>query len=360
MALTTRFRQRVASAALAALAITPLVGTAKAESLLPVLDRPATPNGLAEQSVLLAAANAGERLVVVGERGIVLFSDDHGQHWQQAVVPVSVTLTTVTFTTPTLGWAAGHAGVILHTQDGGKTWQRQLDGHMAQRLLQAEYANAKNDTDPKRVARAAQAKALATPEADKPFLALHFVDLNTGYAVGAYGLLFRTTDGGKRWDAWVTRSDNPKGLHIYAVASDGKQLLLAGEQGLLLHSDTDGQAFTAIDSGLRRSFFSASHAAGQWWLAGLQGSLLHSADGKKFEAISGLPPISWASIQKSDRQLLLTNQAGMAFVLDPGSGKTRQLPLAPGFPIATVFPSGDGGLIGIGLRGVKRLPSTTP
>jgi hypothetical protein len=38
-----------------------------------------------------------------------------GRQWRQASVPVSVTLTAVSFATPQLGWAVGHAGVVLHT-----------------------------------------------------------------------------------------------------------------------------------------------------------------------------------------------------------------------------------------------------
>ena len=44
-------------------------------------------------TVLQAITQAGQRLVAVGERGLVLLSDDAGKHWRQAQVPVSVTLT---------------------------------------------------------------------------------------------------------------------------------------------------------------------------------------------------------------------------------------------------------------------------
>jgi len=62
---------------------------------------------------------------------VVILSDDDGATWHQAKVPVSVTLTAVSFGTPAKGWAVGHSGIVLHTEDGGETWVKQLDGIQA-------------------------------------------------------------------------------------------------------------------------------------------------------------------------------------------------------------------------------------
>ena len=80
-----------------------------------VLERSALPSAKAERAVLLGLARAGQRLVAVGERGIVLLSDDNGQRWRQAQVPVSVSLTAVQFVDDRRGWAVGHLGVVLHS-----------------------------------------------------------------------------------------------------------------------------------------------------------------------------------------------------------------------------------------------------
>ena len=83
---------------------------------------PAVKSPRATGSVLLDVTRAGQRLVAVGERGHVLYSDDNGQNWQQGAVPVSVTLTAVHFPGAQKGWAVGHDGVVLHSQDGGENW----------------------------------------------------------------------------------------------------------------------------------------------------------------------------------------------------------------------------------------------
>jgi photosystem II stability/assembly factor-like uncharacterized protein len=67
----------------------------------------------AASSLLLDIAAAGDRLVAVGERGHILYSDDHGDSWVQTRVPTSVMLTRVFFVSGDLGWAVGHDGNIL-------------------------------------------------------------------------------------------------------------------------------------------------------------------------------------------------------------------------------------------------------
>src|SRR5436305_120734 len=52
---------------------------------------------LPNKVLLLDAAKAGKRFVVVGERGRILFSDDDGQKWNVAASPVLTTLTSVAF-----------------------------------------------------------------------------------------------------------------------------------------------------------------------------------------------------------------------------------------------------------------------
>src|SRR5690606_16670813 len=87
---------------------------------------------------LIDVTSAGDRLVAVGQRGHIIYSDDGGKTWEQGEVPVNVLLTAVHFPDATNGWAVGHGGVILHSGDAGKTWTRQVDGDEANTLVMAE------------------------------------------------------------------------------------------------------------------------------------------------------------------------------------------------------------------------------
>ncbi len=82
-----------------------LQGITHAADYVDVLDLPARVSALALNSPLSGMARAGERVIAVGQRGHILFSDDGGKHWQQAAVPVSADLTAVNFASasPRLG-----------------------------------------------------------------------------------------------------------------------------------------------------------------------------------------------------------------------------------------------------------------
>ncbi len=294
--------------AAAALASGLLAAVALAAPVAPPLERAAPQLRQPQRAALLGLAQAGARVVAVGERGAVLLSDDAGATWRQAQsVPVSVTLTAVQFVSPQVGWAVGHQGVVLKTEDAGEHWARQLDGHAAAKLL---LAAAQAQGDAKALAEAQRA---VDEGADKPLLALHFSNAQEGRVLGAFNLMLSTQDGGKSWQAQSARLPNPKGAHLYAIAEDGQELLIAGEQGLLLHSSDGGQRFERIPTPYGGSFFAVTReASGAWLLAGLRGNVLRSTDaGKTWAALASPAPVSVTGLLRDAQgQVWLANQAG--------------------------------------------------
>lgn len=101
---------------------------------------------LASKSSLLDVAKVGNRVVSVGERGHILYSDDQGETWVQARVPTSVMLTRVFFSTDKTGWALGHDGNILVTRDARVNWELQRDGLTDQvQINEARVGRAKQE-----------------------------------------------------------------------------------------------------------------------------------------------------------------------------------------------------------------------
>src|SRR5262252_9857063 len=82
-----------------------------------VLDSPAQMSPIAARSALQSVVPVGNRLVAVGQRGVVLVSNDAGATWKQSPVPVASDLTSVFFVDEEHGWAVGHDGVILRSGD---------------------------------------------------------------------------------------------------------------------------------------------------------------------------------------------------------------------------------------------------
>lgn len=329
------------------------------------LSRPALAVQAPSQAVLMALATAGRRVVAVGERGIILLSDDAGRSWRQAAVPVSVTLTAVAFPTEKRGWAVGHYGVILHSEDGGETWVKQLDGVSAARLA-VEAARARvaraGESDAAAQKQLAEAMQLEQDGPDKPFLDVHFENERSGLVVGAYNLAFRTEDGGRTWRYWGDRIDNPKANHLYAIGAAGGDIYLAGEQGLLLRAAEGGKAFVRLESPYKGSYFAlAVLPGGEIVVAGLRGNAWRSADrGASWQRIDLPAPVSVSSLKVlPDHSLLLADQAGQLYV-SRDQGRTVAPIGAPALPpIHAVEPLPDGSLLVAGVMGAVRLPAAS-
>lgn len=204
----------------------------------------------AAQAGLLASAQAGRRLVAVGERGVIMLSDDGGRSFRQArTVPVDVTLTSVSFADERRGWAVGHWGTVLATTDGGETWVRQ-----------------RQDV-----------------QTDQPLFAVHFFDARQGVAVGLWSLVLVTGDGGASWRR-VTL-EPPEGarkadLNLLGLFADGHgRLYAAAERGMVLRSDDRGASWSYSATGYKGSFWTGlALPDGVLLVAGLRGSLYRSAD----------------------------------------------------------------------------------
>lgn len=334
-------------------------GVAVPEAVVAAQLRPAVVSRQAAQSVMLGAVRAGSRIVVVGERGIILLSDDNGQRWQQADVPVSVTLTAVRFADARNGVAVGHAGVVLITADGGAHWQRVLDGHqLAALALQAAKAAAGAGPN---AAALRDAERLVADGADKPLLDVCLLGTNRILAVGAYGLAFASEDGGRTWTPWMNRIDNPKGLHLNTVRANGNTILIAGERGYAQLSTDAGRSFHALNIPYQGSFFTAELSGEKdILLAGLRGNAWHSTDaGKSWQQIASPAPVTiTGSTTRADGTHILVNQAGMLLaVRDQALVAISTKPLPP---LNAVLDLNNGGLLALSIQGMLPVAGEKP
>jgi photosystem II stability/assembly factor-like uncharacterized protein len=347
---------------LSGIVIYSVLGGASAHAEPDVLNRPALQSLRANVSAMLGVARAGKRVVAVGERGIILLSDDNGETWRQANVPVTVSLTNVFFVSDGIGWAVGHSGVILRTDDGGASWTKQLDGTQAAHVM-VEAASQKAEKFPKdpRVKRElSDAQRLVDDGPDKPFLDLWFRDEKVGFVVGAYGLLLGTTDGGNTWQSWQDRLDNSKGRHLYAIDVVGKDIYVAGEQGGLYHSVDDGGSFVEIKTPYEGTYFGVRHLPFGGVLAfGLRGNAFRTLDGggswtkielDEQEALNG-------SIILRDKSIVLVNQRG-GVMRSIDNGQTFQTTsVRQSLSLTGVVQVDDGSVVLVGLGGTSRIKS---
>ncbi|MBK6880783.1 MAG: hypothetical protein IPN65_04025 [Elusimicrobia bacterium] len=266
-----------------------------------------------EPAVFLAADKAGERVVVVGERGMIRLSDDRGTSWKSAPVPVNVTLTAVRFADPLTGWATGHEGVILKTNDGGASWKL--------------VRGSPNDESP-----------APDDPADQSFFAeraplfdLLALDPQRIWAVGAYGTALRSLDGGETWTP-VTIGKNSD-LHLFALVRDaGGALWAAGEAGVLYVSRDGGRSWSLSPKMSPGSFFGGTALDnGGVLLFGLRGRVFvrQPVDGA-WKKLPGLTQRSLHGAVRVGKDTTLVGGAGGTLIFlnsRTGAADVRRLPV---------------------------------
>lgn len=320
------------------------------------LDAPALLSSLASNSLLQAVVRAGDRLVAVGQRGHIVVSLDSGASWRQVPVPVSVDLTAVFFVNSERGWAVGHDGVILHTTDGGDHWKLQLDGRQANQLLvtamRRKLVLEPGSDEARRLL--AEAVRYQAQGPDKPFLDVWFADARTGYAVGAYNLIFRTQDGGKNWLPWFDRTENPKFFNLYSIRPGPDGLYIVGEGGVVLKLDPVALKFKALPVPYKGSFFGVVNANLAVLVFGLRGNVFRSEDGGRTWAKIdvGLPVSIVGATTNAQGTVTLVDLGGRAVTSADGGRTFARLPIKNPLPATGIVDAGGGKLVLVGLRGV--------
>ncbi|AHZ67738.1 BNR repeat-containing glycosyl hydrolase [Pseudomonas mandelii JR-1] len=287
----------------------------------------------ASKSLMLDVVHVGKRLVAVGDRGHILYSDDQGATWTQAKVPTRQLLTSVFFADDQHGWAVGHDAQILASEDGGATWTKQFE-------------------DLKR---------------ESPLLDVWVQDVNSGFAVGAYGALLTTTDGGKHWEDASDRLDNEDQYHLNGIAAiKDAGLFIVGEQGSMFRSADWGQTWEKLEGPYEGSLFGViGTAQANTLLAyGLRGNLFRSTDfGTTWEPVElkaarGALEFGLSGATLLDDGSIVIVGNGGSVIRSNDNGETFSVFNRPDrISVSAVTAAGNGNLILAGQGGVR---VTTP
>ena len=319
-----------------------------------VVNTPAIMTKLAASKPLLAVVKADKRLVAVGQRGHIIYSDNQGESWQQATVPVSSDLTAAYFVSANKGWVVGHDGVVLMSDDKGVTWKKQLDGWQVIEILKKQ-AKELAASAPAQQDLVLELERIAEQGADKPFLDVWFENDKTGFVVGAFGLIFQTKDGGKTWQSLIHQTDNKGFLHLYAVQGHRGSVFVAGEQGTLLKQSADSSAFVALNSPYKGSFFGLLSSSDVLLAYGLRGNLVRSTDnGTTWRQIDTYTPSGLMDGAVLDNgQLILVSQRGDV-LLSKNQGVSFYRPIVnQRLPFTSVVPVANQRVVITSLVGVK-------
>lgn len=334
---------------------------------------PAT-DPLLRGSIYVDLARAGDRVVAVGDRGHIIYSDDEGQHWRQAETPTSVLLTAVCFADAEHGWAVGHDAVVLGTRDGGTTWTLQYsdalddgaeapDEALDEEALSDEalysddlYSDDLYSDDPY-----ADEGVAMVDTSGAPLLDVWCDSSSHAMAVGGYGYMVETRDGGDSWQRANRDLNNADGWHFYSIAplnGEPDTLFISGEKGTLYRSRDRGETWAKLDSPYHGTFFGTVSSDVRTLLAhGLQGNVWLSRDrGDTWQKVSsGLRSGVNAGTVLSDGTLVMVGNAG-AVLTSHDQGTMLSVQFVPGRQtISSVLPRKGGGVLTAGASGVRIL-----
>jgi photosystem II stability/assembly factor-like uncharacterized protein len=104
-----------------------------------------------------------------------------------------------------------------------------------------------------------------------------FVSQTQGWAVGAFGAVYMTTDGGKTWTVQPT----PTTQHLYGVSfSDAKNGWAVGRSGEIIHTADGGATWAEQKSPLAKHILKVAFTSPtEGWAVGDWGLLIHTSDG---------------------------------------------------------------------------------
>lgn len=275
---------------------------------------------LAPKSMLLDVTRIGSRLVAVGERGHVVYSDD-GQTWQQADdVPTRSTLTTV-FEIDGRLWAGGHDAVIITSGDRGKTWSPQY----------------------------------FDPDRQQAVMDILFTDARNGVAIGSYGLYLVTSDGGGSWEDETIDPDNEFHLNAIVRYPDGLRLI-AGEAGYSYRSLDDGLTWEPLDLPYGGSMWGAIITSRDCTVYfGLRGHVQQSCDyGESWVELTSGTQSSLSGA--AEHQGLLVFAGNNGTVLTWAGGGFTEHKHSSGVDFAAALSLGDGRFLLVGEDGWHLFP----
>jgi photosystem II stability/assembly factor-like uncharacterized protein len=168
----------------------------------------------------------------------------------------------------------------------------------------------------------------------RPLLAVKFFDINTGFAAGAFGQLFHTEDGGKRWRYIGDRLGNLEGLHLNGLTLTPEgDVLIAAEAGTVFRSRDRGRSWARSQVGYKGYLYGVLALPGSVLVAyGFNGHTFRSADGgASWKAIpSRTPKTLVAGALRGEHGVLIDEEGQVLVSTDHGESFK---PAGPRLPV---------------------------
>jgi photosystem II stability/assembly factor-like uncharacterized protein len=184
------------------------------------------------------------------------------------------------------GLAIGAAGLMLSTRDGGASWEK-VDSGTEFGLFGIAFAGEHRIVVGQRgTVLLGSADGKWTPAQSGTESRLLNVGVNRSglaIAVGEFGTIMRSKDGGKTWEKrpvdWAGFRDDGYEPHIYAVdVQDSGRVVIGAEFAYIITSDDGGETFQLAHKGEKSVFALQLLPDGSGYAVGQEGLVMKTAD----------------------------------------------------------------------------------
>jgi photosystem II stability/assembly factor-like uncharacterized protein len=313
--------------------------------------------GVSHRTRLYDSASYKESAFVVGHPGVVLRTNDHGAHYTAIKVPTTDALFSIDINQAGQGAIVGRSGLVLVTSDGGNTWTKtnalsdveneddrphlfSVDvlengtivavGSFATivrstdlgQTWQRATVNVNLPQDSRSRGRQHEEEEEdinAGFEEEARLTSVSFGDDKVGYAVGEFGMVLRSDDGGASFKRQRSATDTLL-FSVHAVSA--KHVVASGSDGTIVET-TNGQTWKRVTSGTTNHLFGIWASADTCIAVGADGAVVVRKGSAPFQVIPTHVHTWLSSVALHDGthgtvtgglgHLLLTKDAGSTF-----------------------------------------------
>jgi photosystem II stability/assembly factor-like uncharacterized protein len=188
-----------------------------------------------------------KRGLVVGQRGVILLSEDNGQTWTRVNSEIGTDLSCVACFQTDLAAAAGRDGVVVMTENGGKSWHPQPLSepkalHFVSWVLPGPQLWTGGSDGLCFTWKKGDAWQRVSTDVLEFLYSADFLNNKEGWVSCTQGVLLKTTDGGAAWQ----RVEVPTRSDLCAVDfMDSKVGAVGGLGGVVMTTQDGGQTWSS-------------------------------------------------------------------------------------------------------------------
>jgi photosystem II stability/assembly factor-like uncharacterized protein len=194
---------------------------------------------------------------IAGKEGIVYSTKDGGDSWTLLKTNSNRHVFTIDFANAVRGHAAGDYGTMVHTEDGGASWT----------VMRV----------PENVVLPDSALDTGVEPGDVNLYGVSYGDADHVWAVGEFGIVITSSDGGTTWQQQHTPVENT----LFGVRFlDARRGWAVGVDSLILRTEDGGATWTVQHPPIsQRSLYDVAVRGANGWIVGDSGTVFKTSDG---------------------------------------------------------------------------------